>query len=236
MDIRINKWLSQAGYCSRRAADELISLGRVTVDGRIVSAGDRIDENATVFVDGKQVVKEEDEVLIAFYKPRGIVSTTTDKQGKNNVIDFLNYKKRIYPIGRLDKDSEGLLFLTNNGEVMNRMIKADLHHEKEYIVGINKPVTEEFLETMRNGIFLKELNKTTAKCKVEKLSDKTFKIVLIQGMNRQIRRMCEFCGCKVTKLKRVRIMNVLLGNLLPGQYRNLTRAEYDELMKELGLK
>lgn len=252
--MRINKLLSSIGYCSRRAADKLVEEGRVTVDGKTVEMGEHVDENANICVDGKPVQKEEENILIAFHKPVGIVCTATDKQGKDNIVDYINYGKRIYPIGRLDKASEGLILLTNNGEIMNRMLKASYYHEKEYVVDVNKDITADFLKRMMNGVYIRELDKTTAKCKCEPIYDKSdrdktidwdgklikntrrFRIVLVQGMNRQVRRMCEAFDYTVTRLKRVRIMNIKLGNLPVGKYRNLTDGEYTKLLKGLDLE
>lgn len=252
--MRINKLLSSIGYCSRRAADKLVEEGRVTVDGKTVEMGEQVDENANICVDGKLVQKEEENILIAFHKPVGIVCTATDKQGKDNIVDYINYGKRIYPIGRLDKASEGLILLTNNGEIMNRMLKASYYHEKEYVVDVNKDITADFLKRMMNGVYIRELDKTTAKCKCEPIYDKSdrdktidwdgklikntrrFRIVLVQGMNRQVRRMCEAFDYTVTRLKRVRIMNIKLGNLPVGKYRNLSDGEYTKLLKGLDLE
>lgn len=228
--VRINKFLSEAGICSRREADRQIELQNVTIDGRIAVAGDRVCDGQLVRFQGKVVSKEEEEILIAFHKPTGIVCTS-EKREKNNVIDYLNYPKRIYPIGRLDKDSEGLLLLTNNGDIVNKMMRSGNKHEKEYIVTVNKSISDSFISGMANGVPLVELNTTTRKCKVEKLSNRRFKIVLTQGLNRQIRRMCEYFGYRVEKLERVRIMNIELGDLEVGRYRNLTNEEYDTLMK-----
>ena len=239
MEIRINRFLSDAGFCSRRAADELIKDGRVTVNGKIASLGDKIDALSDVRIDGNPVERNKKDILLAFHKPVGIVCTMTDKQGSNNLKDYLGLKERVYPIGRLDKDSEGLLLLTNNGDITYRMLKADGLHEKEYIVETDKPVTKDFVRRLSGGIFLKELNKKTAKCKVVPIYKKgsvitnVFSITLVQGMNRQIRRMCESCGYKVKKLKRIRIMNILLGELPVGKCRELTKQEYETLIKGL---
>lgn len=228
--VRINKFLSEAGVCSRREADRQIELQNVTIDGRIAVAGDKVCDGQLVRFQGKVVSKEEEEILIAFHKPVGIVCTA-EKREKNNVIDFINYPKRIYPIGRLDKDSQGLLLLTNNGDIVNKMMRSGNMHEKEYIVTVNKTISDSFINGMANGVPLVELNATTRKCKVEKLSNRRFRIVLTQGLNRQIRRMCEYFGYRVEKLERVRIMNVELGDLEVGKYRNLSKDEYDTLMK-----
>jgi 23S rRNA pseudouridine2604 synthase len=228
--VRINKFLSEAGVCSRREADRKIEAGQVTIDGTVASPGDRVLAGQEVLVDGVRVQKEEKRVLLALYKPAGIVCTA-EKREKNNVIDFLHYPMRVYPVGRLDKESEGLLLLTNNGDIVNKMMRAGNYHEKEYIVTVNKPVSEPFLRGMAGGVPLVELGATTRKCRVEKIASRKFRIVLTQGLNRQIRRMCEYFGYRVEKLVRVRVMNIELGDLAPGAYREVTAAEYAELQK-----
>ena len=230
MEVRINKFLSEAGVCSRREADRQIAAGNVTIDGKIAQMGDRVSEGQQVCFQGVPVKKEEEMVLIALHKPAGIVCTA-EKREKNNVIDYLNYPKRIYPVGRLDKDSEGLLLLTNNGDIVNKMMRSGNMHEKEYIVTVNRPVTDSFLHGMANGVPLVELNTTTRKCRVERTGTKQFRIVLTQGLNRQIRRMCEYFGYRVQKLVRVRIMNIKLGDLEPGKYRDVTPQEYKRLLE-----
>lgn len=230
MEVRINKFLSEAGVCSRREADRQIEAGNVTIDGKIAQMGDRVSEGQQVCFQGVPVKKEEKMILIALNKPAGIVCTA-EKREKNNVIDYLNYPKRIYPVGRLDKDSEGLLLLTNNGDIVNKMMRSGNMHEKEYIVTVNRPVTDSFLHGMANGVPLVELNTTTRKCRVERTGKKQFRIVLTQGLNRQIRRMCEYFGYRVQKLVRVRIMNIELGNLEPGKYRDVTSQEYKRLLE-----
>lgn len=232
MEVRINKFLSEAGYCSRRAADRLIEEGRVTIDGVTAQMGSRADVTSRVCVDGKPVTKEDETVVIAFNKPAGIVCTA-EKREKNNVIDFIGYPKRIFPVGRLDKDSEGLLLLTNDGELMNHILKASEYHEKEYVVTVNKEVEQGFLEGMEQGVPI--LDRVTAPCVVEKISRCSFRIILTQGLNRQIRRMCEYFGYRVLKLRRVRIMNIHLGKLETGKYRSLTEKEKKELYKQAGL-
>lgn len=232
MDTRINKFLSEAGVCSRRAADRLVEEKRVTIDGVLAQAGSRVFEGAVVCVDGKAIAKEQESVVIAFNKPVGVVCTAQKKE-KNNVIDFIGYPKRIFPVGRLDKDSEGLLLLTNDGELMNRVLKASELHEKEYIVTVDKEVTHEFLSRMENGVPV--LDKITAPCVVRKINRFSFCIILTQGLNRQIRRMCEYFGYHVVKLKRVRIMNIRLGELKAGTYRELTKDERTELYKTAGI-
>lgn len=228
--IRINKFLSEAGVCSRREADRQIEAQNVTIDGRIAVTGDRVLPGQTVLFCGKPVTKEEEMILLAFHKPVGIVCTA-EKREKNNVIDYINYPKRIYPVGRLDKDSEGLLLLTNNGDIVNKMMRAGNRHEKEYIVTVNKPVTDFFVRGLAGGVPLVELGTTTRQCQVERIGKKQFRIVLTQGLNRQIRRMCEYFGYRVEKLVRVRIMNIRLGDLPVGTYRNITEEEYAKLKK-----
>lgn len=226
MEIRLNKFLSEAGVCSRREADKLIESGKVTVDGKRAEMGMKVTESQIVCVGKKQVKPKNEMVLLAVNKPVGIVCTE-EKREKNNIINFLKYPTRITYIGRLDKDSEGLLLMTNNGDIINKMMRAGNEHEKEYIVTVNKPVTDEFLEKMANGVPI--LDTVTRKCKVEKFGKFKFRIILTQGLNRQIRRMCEYCGYKVTRLVRVRVMNIKLGDLKPGEYRALTEAEIEKL-------
>ena len=224
---RINKYLSEVGYCSRRAADKLILQKRITVNGQLPEMGTKVSAHDEIRVDGKPIGKpSEDFVYIAFNKPVGIVCTTDTRVEKDNIIDYINYPKRIFPIGRLDKPSEGLIFLTNDGDIVNKILRAKNGHEKEYIVGVNKPITDDFLNRMRNGIPI--LNTLTKKCKAEKIDSHTFKIILTQGLNRQIRRMCEYLDYQVTSLKRIRIMNVSL-DVPVGQWRYLTKAELDRI-------
>ena len=226
--VRINKFLSEAGVCSRREADRQIEMGNVTIDGVVATTGSKVLPGQNVCFMGKTVTKEEEMILLAFHKPVGIVCTA-EKREKNNVIDYINYPKRIYPIGRLDKDSEGLLLLTNNGDIVNKMMRSGNMHEKEYIVTVNKPVTDSFLRGLAGGVPLVELDTTTRKCHVERMGKKQFKIILTQGLNRQIRRMCEYFGYRVEKLVRVRIMNIELGDLKAGTYREVTAEEYRQL-------
>ncbi len=228
--IRINKFLSEAGVCSRREADRQIEAGNVTIDGRTAVTGDKVIEGQKVCFNGNEVTKEQEMILIAFNKPVGIVCTA-EKREKNNVIDYINFPKRIYPIGRLDKDSKGLLLLTNNGDIVNKMMRSGNMHEKEYIVTVNKPISDSFIRGLAGGVPLVELGITTRKCHVKKLSNKTFKIILTQGYNRQIRRMCEYFGYRVVELERVRIMNITLGDLKEGEYRDVTAQEYEQLKK-----
>lgn len=220
---RINKYLSEIGYCSRRAADKLIEQGRVKINGKIALIGEKISSTDSVQVDNKNIKQERKrKVYLAFNKPCGIVCTTDQSREKNNIIDFINYPTRIFPVGRLDKSSQGLIFLTNDGDIVNKILRARNHHEKEYEVTVHKPVTKEFIESMSNGVPV--LDVITRKCKVKQTGKKTFKIILTQGLNRQIRRMSEYLGYEVKKLKRVRIMNIKLDVKL-GEYRSFTSLE-----------
>jgi 23S rRNA pseudouridine2604 synthase len=226
-ETRINKYLSEAGYCSRRAADKLIEDGRVTINGEVPLMGTKIVEGDVVKVDGKSVFKKDEKaVYLVLNKPRGIVCTTDTRVEKDNIIDFLNYPKRIFPIGRLDKASEGLILLTNDGDIVNKILRARNNHEKEYIVQVNKPIDKDFVKKMSQGVPI--LDTVTRPCKVEQLSRVRFKIILTQGLNRQIRRMCEYLGYHVQQLKRVRIMNIHL-DLPNGKYREMTKEEFREL-------
>lgn len=224
---RINKYLSEIGYCSRRGADKLIEAGRVTVNGSVPPVGTKLQPTDEVCVDGKPVETPTDEhVYIALNKPIGIVCTTDQKREKNNIVDFINHPKRIFPIGRLDKPSEGLILLTSDGDIVNKILRARNNHEKEYIVDVNKPIDAHFIQRMSNGVPI--LDTVTRTCEVEQLGSKQFRIVLTQGLNRQIRRMCEYLGYKVTRLKRVRIMNITL-DLPAGKWRDLTNVELKTL-------
>lgn len=234
--VRINKFLGSAGYCSRREADRLVGEGRVFIDRNMADMGSRVMPGQKVYVDGKAVVPEEENILIAVNKPRGIVCTTTDKQGANNIVDFLGCDKRIYPVGRLDKDSEGLLLMTNDGELMNNILTGKNEHEKEYIVEVDKNLSDDFERRMSEPMYLKELDKTTRPCRVIKTGKKTFRIILKQGLNRQIRRMCSNLGYKVVKLKRIRIMNIELNDLPAGATRKIEGSEYEKLMKLINKK
>lgn len=227
-EIRLNKFLSDAGFCSRRQADRLIEEGHVKVNNETALMGQKVTLLDKVTVDGKEVSREEEQIVIAFNKPVG-VECTTDKNNPDNIVDYINYKKRIYPIGRLDKNSQGLILLTNDGALVNNILKASNYHEKEYVVTVDKPITEEFIKQLSKGV--KILDQVTRPCVVKKVNKHTFNIILTQGLNRQIRRMCETLGFKVQKLKRVRIMGVHLDNLPIGNYRNLTNSELDSLKK-----
>lgn len=228
--IRLNKYISDAGHCSRREADKWIEEGRVWIDGRRGSLGDRVLPGMKVTVQGERVKAQSKNVYIMLNKPVGIVCTT-DKREPMNVVDFVDHDRRIYPIGRLDKDSEGLLLMTSDGDIVNRILRAAGRHEKEYQVTVDKPVTSEFLSKMASGV--KILGTTTLPCQIKKTGEKAFTLILTQGLNRQIRRMCEALGYRVKTLKRVRIMNLHLGNLKLGQWRNLTSSEMKELMRRL---
>lgn len=224
---RINKYLSEAGFCSRREADKLIEQGRVTINNKIPEMGTKVAENDVVKVDGKTVLNQDEKhVYLAFNKPVGIVCTTDTGVEKDNIIDYINYPKRIFPIGRLDKASEGLIFLTDDGDIVNKILRARNNHEKEYIVTVNRPLTSNFLERMSMGVPI--LDTMTKKCKVERLGKFDFKIVLTQGLNRQIRRMCEYLGYEVVNLKRTRIMNVIL-DIPTGEWRDFTSQELETL-------
>lgn len=233
MEVRINKYLSAAGFCSRREADRLVEAGRVSIDGRIAGMGDKVSDGQKVQVDNKDISVEEEKILLAFNKPAGIVCTTTDSQGANNIVDYIGYNKRIYPIGRLDKDSHGLILMTNNGEIMDKILRSANGHEKEYIVEVNKDIDDEFVKNMSNGVYLEELERTTLPCRVYKDGKRKFRIILTQGLNRQIRRMCDNLGYRVVDLKRIRIMNIVLGDLKEGSYRNVTDKEYSRLLSML---
>lgn len=229
--VSLNKYISQTGVCSRREADTWIDAGRVKINGNLAKKGNRVFEKDIVSIDDKPLKARPDLVYIALNKPPGITSTT-DLKDKDNIIDFLGHPKRIFPIGRLDKPSTGLLLLTNDGDIVNRILRAENKHEKEYIVKVDRAITPQFLEKMGNGIPV--LGTTTKKCRVEKINKYVFRITLIQGLNRQIRRMCEFLDYRVVSLKRIRIMNILLGELKPGEWRDLKPEELKKLKEALG--
>lgn len=240
--IRLNKLLSDAGICSRRQADRLIEEGKVTVNGKTAEMGMKVERNWEIYCEGKKVEIEEEFILLAYNKPRGI-ECTTDRDNPNNIVDIIGYPKRIYPIGRLDKDSEGLILLTNHGDIVNKILKASNYHEKEYQVMVNRPIDETFIQKMSGGVKISKVEKingqkkvifeaVTRKCRVVKTGERTFRIVITQGLNRQIRRMCEACGARVVSLKRVRIMNICLGDLKVGAYRHVTDEELKGLLGE----
>ena len=228
--VRLNKYIADSGYCSRREADRLIEEGSVKVDGRTGVLGDRVLPGTAVTVDGKALGGAGEKVYILLNKPRGIVCTA-DPREPMNVVDYLNYPVRVFPVGRLDKDSEGLLLLTSDGDIVNRVLRAAGGHEKEYEVTIDRPVTAEFVHRMMGGVPI--LDTVTLPCRVRRTGEHTFNIILVQGLNRQIRRMCEALGANVTHLRRIRIMNLRLGRLAPGQWRPLTPEELDGLMNQL---
>lgn len=232
--VRLNKYLSDAGICSRREADRCAEQGRIKINGETAAVGQRVYPGQEVFLDGISIKPGDEKVLLAVNKPAGVVCTTTDRFGEETIVGLVDYPVRIYPIGRLDKNSEGLILMTNQGELVNQILKGSHGHEKEYVVKVNKPVTPEFLEQMANGVPV--LDTVTKKCGVIQEGKQSFRIILTQGLNRQIRRMCEYCGYRVEKLKRVRIMNIRLGDLAPGKYRPLTQEErkglHDLLSKE----
>ena len=230
---RLNKFLSEAGYCSRRIADKLINEGRVTINGAVPEMGTKVIDGDEVKVDGKTILNDaKKRTYIAFNKPIGIVCTTDTTVEKNNIIDFINYPTRIFPIGRLDKDSEGLILLTDDGDIVNKILRASNNHEKEYIVKVDKPISQTFVQRMSAGITLEELGKTTKSCRVEKLNTYEFKIILTQGLNRQIRRMCKYLNYEVQSLKRTRIMNIHQ-KCEVGTYRDLTIDELKTLNNTL---
>lgn len=225
--IRLNKLLSDYGVCSRREADRLVESGRVTVDGEPAVLGMKVSTRQKIICDGKQVeTKKKKNIVIVFNKPRGIVCTTSKKE-ENNIIDYINYPERIYPVGRLDKDSEGLILLTNNGELMDAILRSRNGHEKEYLVKVNKPLKESVKRAMEQGVPI--LDTMTKPCKIKQFSEREFSITITQGLNRQIRRMCDYFDLRVISLKRIRIMNIKLGSLKTGTYRNITLDEFREL-------
>ena len=228
--VRINKYLSDSGVCSRRQADKYIEDGKVSIDGKTAKLGDQVSKNQQVRFAGKLLNYVEELILIAFNKPRGI-ECTEDKNVENNIIDFINYEKRISYIGRLDKDSEGLILLTNDGDLDQLISKGSNYHEKEYVVQVNKAITSDFTKKMSRGVPI--LDTVTRPCTVIPIDKYTFKIIITQGLNRQIRRMCEYFGYKVTKLRRIRIMNITLGNLQVGTYRNVTETELERLKRDI---
>lgn len=247
--IRLNKFLSEAGICSRREADRLAESGKVQVDGKAAFVGQRIFPGQSVMVNGRIAAAGADKeakageaepdahrpkkVLLAVHKPRGVVCTTSNKDRAPNIVDMVSYPERIYPVGRLDKDSEGLLLMTNQGDLVNKIMRSGNAHEKEYLVKVDKTVTEDFIRKMKKGVFLPDLNVTTRPCFAAKAGEKAFRIILTQGLNRQIRRMCGQLGYGVRMLKRVRIMNIELGDLKPGDYRDLSKKEYHQLKEAL---
>lgn len=230
--MRINKYLSFAGFASRRKADELIKEGKITINDRIAILGDEVSKKDIVKCEDTVIKRKSNDVILLFNKPKGIVCTS-EKREKNNIIDYINYPVRIFNVGRLDRDSHGLILLTNMGELSNKVLKSRNYHEKEYIVTVDKKITDGFLKCLREGIYLKDLETTTRPCKVWKTKDKEFHIILTQGLNRQIRRMCKECHYKVIDLFRIRIMNLDITGIKEGKYREIKEFEYNELLKIL---
>lgn len=227
--IRLNKYIASSGLCSRREADTLIENGKVTINGVVALQGSKVLDGDVVEVNGRKVTPEDDMVYIAFNKPLGI-TCTTDTRDPSNIIDYIGFDDRIFPVGRLDKNSSGLILLTNDGSIVNKLLRAENGHEKEYLVTVNRPYDKAFIKSMESGVPV--LGQLTLPCKLKPAGDRTFKIILHQGLNRQIRRMCEYLGYKVTKLKRIRFMNINLGDLETGKWRYLTPAEKKELLKD----
>lgn len=234
--IRINKYIANAGVCSRRDADKLVEQGKVTINGMVATAGSQVNSTDTVCVNGKVVRGRDERVVLAFYKPVGITCTERDKFAEKTILEYVKYPVRVTYAGRLDKDSEGLILLTNDGDLIQALMKGSNHHEKEYVVKVDKEITQHFLDKMSSGVYLKELDRTTKTCKVEKVGKMTFKIVLTQGLNRQIRRMTKELGYNVTSLKRIRIEQITIDGLKIGQYRELTEREKENLYETVGLK
>ena len=237
--MRLNKFLSSIGFCSRRQADKYIENGKIYIDDSVAGLGTELYDKQKVYFEKTYIgqiddLKLKQRIVLAVNKPRGIVCTSSDKDRAENIVDFINYPLRIYPVGRLDKDSEGLLLMTNDGSLVNALMKAKNHHEKEYMVEVNKDIDEAFLQSMSAGVYIKELKVKTRKCYIEKISEKSFKIILTQGLNRQIRRMCESLGFKVLRLRRIRIVNITLGKLKTGEYRKLSTTELDTLDSLIG--
>lgn len=232
-EVRLNKYLSDAGLCSRREADRLIEAGKVQVDGQVAVQGQKIMPGQQVIVEGQTVVPEHEMILLAVNKPRGVVCTTDRRWDDRTIYDVVNYPKRIFSVGRLDKESEGLLLMTNYGDILNKIMRAGNYHEKEYFVTVDRDITQDFLDRMAAGVYLKELNVTTRPCQIEMMGKRQFRLVLTQGLNRQIRRMCETLHYRVKRLVRVRVMNIELGDLKPGEYRTVTRKEFAQLQKQL---
>ena len=229
--IRLNKFIASQGVCSRREADKLIETGQVKVNGKIAGLGDRISTNDEVIVNGKNISNNDiDNIYIAFNKPKGIVCTSSKKEGKN-IIDYINYPERIFPVGRLDKDSEGLILLTNDGSIVNKMMRSSQNKEKEYLVKVDKKINSEFKEKMESGVYI--LNQVTKPAKFIQVNENEFKLTITQGLNRQIRRMCESLGYNVIELKRLRIMNIDLGNLKTGEWRYIKKKELKQWLSLL---
>ena len=232
--VRINKYIASCGVCSRRDADRLIEKGEVYINGVVAAPGDKVNEGDSVKVGSKLIRPNTETVVLAYYKPVGVTCTEKDAHAKITVKEAVKYKERVTYAGRLDRDSEGLLLLTNNGDLAGKMMKGSEGHEKEYVVSVSKPITPDFIEKMSKPVYIKDLDRTTKPCKVKRITKNSFNIILTEGLNRQIRRMTEICGNKVVKLKRVRVLNITLEGLKPGEYRLLTKKEIDGLWKECG--
>ena len=232
--VRINKYIASCGVCSRRDADRLIEKGEVYINGVVASPVDKVNEGDSVKVGSKLIKPNTETVVLAYYKPVGVTCTERDEHADITVTEAIRYKERVTYAGRLDRDSEGLLLLTNNGDLAGKMMKGSEGHEKEYIVTVSKPITPDFIEKMSKPVYIKDLDRTTKPCKVKRITKNSFNIILTEGLNRQIRRMTEICGNKVIKLKRVRVLNVTLEGLKPGEYRVLGKKEIDGLWKECG--
>lgn len=235
-NVRINKYIANAGVCSRRDADKLVDSGKVTVNGKIATCGMAVTDKDTVCVNGKVIKAKDDKVVLAFYKPVGITCTERDKFAEKTILEYVKYPVRVTYAGRLDKDSEGLILLTNDGDLIQALMKGGNYHEKEYVVKVDKEITPSFLDKMASGVYLKELDRTTRPCHIEKVGKFTFKIILTQGLNRQIRRMSKELGYNVVSLKRIRIEKITIDGLKIGQYRELTEKEKENLYETVGLK
>ncbi len=235
-EVRLNKYLADCGVCSRREADKLIEQGKVTVNGRTAAVGSKVTQRDRIAVNGRQLQGRPDKVVLAFYKPVGVTCTEQDRHAEKIIRDCVDYPVRVTYAGRLDKDSEGLLLLTNDGDLIEAVMRGAHRHEKEYIVKVNREITPQFLEKMASGVYLKELEQTTRPCELRQTGKYTFQIILTQGLNRQIRRMCRACGYEVTQLKRIRVMNIGLEGLAPGKYREVQEEELARLYRDAGLQ
>lgn len=235
-EVRLNKYLADCGVCSRREADKLIEQGKVTVNGRTAAVGSKVTDRDRIAVNGRQLQGKPEKAVLAFYKPVGVTCTEQDRHAEKIINDYVNYPVRVTYAGRLDKDSEGLLLLTNDGDLIEAVMRGAHRHEKEYIVKVNREITPQFLEKMASGVYLRELELTTRPCEIRQTGRYTFQIVLTQGVNRQIRRMCRACGYEVTQLKRIRVMNIGLEGLAPGTYREVQGEELARLYRDAGLK
>lgn len=236
VEVRLNKYLADCGVCSRREADKLIEQGKVTVNGRTAAMGSKVTQRDRIAVNGRQLQGKPEKAVLAFYKPVGVTCTEQDRHAEKIINDYVNYPVRVTYAGRLDKESEGLLLLTNDGDLIEAVMRGAHRHEKEYIVRVNRAITPQFLEKMASGVYLRELEQTTRPCEIRQTGKYTFRIILTQGLNRQIRRMCRACGYEVTQLKRIRVMNICLDQLAPGKYRKVEGEELAQLYQDAGLK